>query len=887
MTTEQVDFDLLIEWHNKEEDDPEKIETLIRWLENLKPKRVQHIQDFLRWRESAFKAEFTVDELADDLKTKGMQRVHEILNDIPENHKLGFLEFLAWLYTGLEQKDVDNVASVVLLFAYSILIMNASVVNMINFENNSRRSWFSRSIAFPITALRKMGLINTFQSISDKYMDKQIKALQNFVPNTKPNDPELLYQFLKDQGAVGRIDALRSLMLYHARRINDWMAMISSGVTMLTEGNLAENFDTLAVPFVFDENDFQINPRIINIFNDEFNDTDQSFRVVFKDHQDEALVVLQALIDIMLANAVLAGNDDYTSYEDTFRRVVSILNGNFPNLSKSRYLYRNMIKNPFVNYGSEHTIEGIKLGKNINDIYNDKTPVDWNVVYRGEYAKLLNSLRSVSTRGQEQTPENDFEREVVRQVESMMDPSQLFYPISSILNTALTYTFQPETLWNMLTNSEFDIEFKKGTILAFDVENLRNLIRRATDFTLKNFKISWKTTPYDGGGSQEDAEFEVMNENGSYDSSDTRINEYGLVILDDIDSNVIVSAKDTNDKNYNVVIKYSNRPSIVSEAREYLQWIIDGENGNPPKSKTSKRLTVVRNFVEREESKKMAARPMLQLIQEIRNAVLEKLIDVQGLSTDVDLEQFATRKVFIEDNIDPKKRDVAIMDANARADALLEGRPYMSTYEEELKGIDEKTKRDDESRFKKSIRKTGEALDKLASKTGTGLKRLIDNDLTNTVVHRSPVCAPDGTEPTELQKLMKQAIDNADRYLNKQYQMFGLWGIFNLMLIAVLFYLLYKIWQVLFQYYQFKHHASKSVGTPNSNNIFDPADDDDNWEPKASDIAKMRVPSGAAIESRLRRYSKESGTDLSETIDSSKDKYPKKETDNEEDDDYI
>ena len=228
---------------------------------------------------------------------------------------------------------------------------------------------------------------------------------------------------------------------------------------------------------------------------------------------------------------------------------------------------------------------------------------------------------------------------------------------------------------------------------------------------------------------------------------------------------------------------------------------------------------------------------------------------------------------------DKELADAASIDASAYAERMMgdvRGEPPRSAYEE--------TK---EARTRGPPKGPGalhRAAELMESMTSDAKRYVAESALMNREVGDSAACAPDGTEPTLLQMSVRAAIDNADRYLSKQYQMFGMWGLFNLMLVGVLFFLLYRIWTLLFQYYQFRRAAAKSVGTPNSNNIFDPADDDDAYQPDAADEAKRRVPSGAAIRSRLRRFSREGGMDLASAIDSRNDRYEKRGADEGEDD---
>ena len=915
----RIDFDLLKDWlrDNRRDTaaDPRK---MIEWMRSVKPKRVYYIRAFVQWREISFfaqafedlfskRTEQAVRENAERLvKENGVseQRLKTILDEVPKAHRDGFLEFLAWMVSSLGQaQDADEVDPLLLFIAYGVLVRNARATDLMTLGDAERGMLFGTAV-LPFTVLRALGLLNASQDVSDRYMDRQIRALERFTdPNPDTSDP---YEwFMRDPNSD---EALRALLLSHANRVNSALSKISSGVTQPSqeEARFWQENGVQPVITIVESDDkkefYDSRDGFLRLFVGQFVSGGKDIKAVFRGHEDDLFVVLQALIDLMLVFGAVATAQD-EQYMDSFvkplfQTVVKIVDGNFPDLPRLRAMYRDMIKNPFVEYGDEHRLEGIGAGKDVGQLLSNVRPVPWDAAFGGQYGMLLDRIKSVALQGDQHVPKGDFEKEAVRLVESMMDPAQMFDPVSSLLGTALTYELQPGTINGMFTADQDDpavaaqplasqITLKKGTILAIHVENFRSIAARSPDFQVKTVKLRWKTSPAGGGGSKEDAEFELIREDGGYDASDERIDEKGLLTLDDVDSDIVFSGKDGNGLNNSLEIVVDRNDSIVSEAREYLRWVVDGEPGSPPSSGTSKRLTAARTFVEREESKKLAAEPLLALVEEIRNAVLEKIQPRNGPRAPVDLRRFANREAFRQGQIDSRRREAAIFDANARANAVTEGRDYVSTYREEVGEIEssDRARRAEEGRMRRIASKGRKALDALATKTGTAVNRLINNDLMTATVHRSPVCAPDGTEPTELQKLMKTAADNADDYLSKQYQMFGLWGLFNLMLIAVMFYLLYKIWEILFQYYQFRRQASKSVGTPSSNNIFDPADDDDDWRPKAADLAKRRVPSGAAIESRLRRYSKEAGMDLSEAIDRSKDKYPKEARDDGDDDD--
>lgn len=150
-------------------------------------------------------------------------------------------------------------------------------------------------------------------------------------------------------------------------------------------------------------------------------------------------------------------------------------------------------------------------------------------------------------------------------------------------------------------------------------------------------------------------------------------------------------------------------------------------------------------------------------------------------------------------------------------------------------------------------------------------------------VGRSAVCDKDEENLSDLQILLRSAIEHADRYLVTQYKMFGMWAVFNLALIGVIVYFLYRIFRAVLSYVQLYREFSKKRETIKSNDIFNPADDNDHYPVDPKLIAKSRIPSGAAIESRLRRLSEETGMDVRGAIDSDGDKYEKKKKTDEDD----
>ena len=156
--------------------------------------------------------------------------------------------------------------------------------------------------------------------------------------------------------------------------------------------------------------------------------------------------------------------------------------------------------------------------------------------------------------------------------------------------------------------------------------------------------------------------------------------------------------------------------------------------------------------------------------------------------------------------------------------------------------------------------------------------------LLSTEVGSSAVCDPGGSDPSDFQIMMKKALKHTDRYLTTQYAMLGMWALFNLALIGVIFYLLYKTFRLLLSYVQLRRELGKTRAMDGSNNIFDPADDNDRVPVDKKAIAKNRVPSGATIESRLRRLSKQTGTNVREGIHPDNDKYEKPEEDDDDDD---
>lgn len=159
----------------------------------------------------------------------------------------------------------------------------------------------------------------------------------------------------------------------------------------------------------------------------------------------------------------------------------------------------------------------------------------------------------------------------------------------------------------------------------------------------------------------------------------------------------------------------------------------------------------------------------------------------------------------------------------------------------------------------------------------------------STRVGRSAVCDKDAENLSDLQIMLRSAIQHADSYLVTQYKMFGMWAVFNLALIGVIVYFLYRIFRAVLSYVQMVRELNKKRETTKSNDIFNPADDNDHYPVDPKLIAKNRIPSGAAIESRLRRLSEETGMDVRGAIDPVGDRYDKKKKidDDDEDDKFY
>lgn len=144
-----------------------------------------------------------------------------------------------------------------------------------------------------------------------------------------------------------------------------------------------------------------------------------------------------------------------------------------------------------------------------------------------------------------------------------------------------------------------------------------------------------------------------------------------------------------------------------------------------------------------------------------------------------------------------------------------------------------------------------------------------------------PFCMDYKDKPDSTQEFIKFAMDNAKNYLRRQYMLFGIWGVINIMLLCVIFYLIYKLFHIILRYMQIRQELkphSWSVSNIDRNRILDIGGvqsfeyDDDEEEVK-------RVPTGDEIRSKLRRYSKESGQNLFEAASSKYDNYPKKDPD--------
>ena len=895
-----LDFTELQAWHdaNLSADAADhKPDSLIEWLERIKPHRVKHIEDFLAWRETAlFRGARTADgdngggngvaddeilRRATDIATAGGVNdasFRQVVESVPESQRAGFAEWLAWLSV---QRRGINVPPLLLFLAYAVLARNTSLANFFSRDafarNMDRGRWGIRRaaargaavaaeavfVSLPTWALIKLGLVTTNRKLSDEYIEKQIRALRRFQTDKTPDEshPES-WLAMADERGLDTAPPLRRVMMFHAHRVNSALSRISAGVKDLEMRDPILDAEEFGPALEINDNQPVFNDRLLKPLRDDYD----KVLSAFKEHRDDLRTVMQAAVDLML---VLLQDD----LEDLFSKTIRWLGGNLPDLEGIRKMYDDMRKNPYVDYSPDHALPyGAAL---------QPGSVKWNDAYGGEYGELLDRIKSLSLTGDSQAPQDDLERTVVRLVESTMDPSQMFLPIPPLLTSLLTYTMKAETMWGVITafrdNGTLpEIEIAAGTIVVLDVRNLRRLVSRAGGDLLETAALSWKTTPDDGGGSQVDEEFELINPDGKYDGDD-RLDGEGRLVIDDMDSAMTMSAKTRAGAVIGPfeLMSFVGGGGLASMARDYLRWTEGGETGPPPDSEVSMDLLGIRSLLEREETKRRAVMPLLLLAQDIRKDVIKGITgeDPKG----VDFARLAARDAFREEAIDSAVVNAALAEARGSAEAAIRGERYESTFDEatrEPRGRRRGRERERKWPGRDMARRGAEWMRERAREAGTGLKEATDPVLGIEV--RSPVCQADGTEPTELQKLTKKAIDTADRYLAEQYKMFGLWGLFNIMLVAVMFYLLWKMWEVLFQYYQFRRQASRSVGTPNSNNIFDPADDNVRWEDDPAELAKMRVPSGAAIESRLRRLSRESGTDVSEALDSSKDKYPKK-----------
>lgn len=110
-------------------------------------------------------------------------------------------------------------------------------------------------------------------------------------------------------------------------------------------------------------------------------------------------------------------------------------------------------------------------------------------------------------------------------------------------------------------------------------------------------------------------------------------------------------------------------------------------------------------------------------------------------------------------------------------------------------------------------------------------------------------------------------------FVRRQYFVMLIWGLMNAVMLVVALYALYQLFLIFTQYARNVKSIDDSVVAV-SNDLFNAAMDD---EPADADaIERARVPAGADIMRRARKYEAEGGAtrDLLGSMDPSTDKYP-------------
>eukprot|EP00873_Tetraselmis_striata_P043770 jgi/Tetstr1/464034/TSEL_008839.t1 len=907
----------------------------VRWRETTLFKAVQaSMKNDRNWKEhfDQHVRDAVGRAIADDF---GAQAYDTLMRDIPAEHQADFSVYLAWL---VSRQDMTSVPGDVILVSYLMLIKGVTLWSIAPVRNDAR-NWFFRGLAYPLKVLDKLGFAKSGQRISDRMIDKQIRFLNGFgsgEPTLSPAQRYDMAMMQPDPDVPTATLALRDLLVSRAHAFNSILSRLpgkGDPALLTTVEEYMNQVDEIGAPplwFIKDDagalgvtalGDQPLDEamkEIQKLGHKRINDLFSSKRDPSTPQEkldDDMRMVMAAYVNVMLAYASMSGRDD--KYAREFAKATAWFDGNMGDHESVKRMYMDMLKNPFVKYGPEFTIPKHNDGGSLFDVKrlrNIPGPVQSRTVYGGNFERLLARLKSIAQHRQAAAPKNEMEQYVLSNVRAMLDSSVMDTNLSAVIGEVLTYKFRPETIWALMhPPDDLDAEIRemipestppsilRGTILKIGIRHLKHLIQ--TDeawesMKLKNLRFEFKQRDAYIGAGSEGVEYTLLDEDGELNESSglVRVDERDgepYLVLDGAVSDIQLIGLGGGDGDGDgdgaasrVVhaIRVIDKDTMVSQARQYV-WETLADEGTPTNTNFAAKIETIRDLLDKEETKKMGTDQLLPLLDELRGMVTRSLVGRQ----DANFADLANHRDFDRPGIDGQMAEAALINASGRAEARLQGVDYEDTDETDKSKVEKASPPKGDSRIKRGIRWIKEGTDALGSavkKSKVEFDRVIDDTLGSVVVGRSPVCSSDGTKPTALQKLMENAADNADRYLASQYQMFGMWGLFNIMLIAVLFYLLYKIWQVLFQYYQFRSEASSRNVTPGSNNIFDPADDDDDWKPKASDIAKRRVPSGAAIESRLRRYSNEGGMNLGDAIDSSKDKYPKPDNDEDEDDDY-
>ena len=879
-----IDFEPLAEWADASMDNEPAAPAILKgWLEDVRDRRLDYQQQFLRWREAEFFAA-VLDGLGGDKKWKenfedhvtraavdivsddmGTEAFNEIFRRVPVEHQHDFAVYLAWL---VSRQDVTGVPPEAMLVSYLMLIKGVTLRSIAPLRNDAR-NWFFRGLAYPIKVLDKLGLADSAAEVSERMVEKQIAFLDGFGDGGPLQTPLEKFQEVRRDPQLA-VPALRELLVHYAKKFNDALSLIAGqGEPALTETR--ERFhrdvrDGVEVPpLVVFKDDSGLHARMLleqpleaamGELRDEGLRINQAFSPTVPPNdpafagQKAALerdmeMVMSAYLNMMVTYAAVTGDAD--RFAPAFSKAASWFDGNLREREPIKALYMEMLKNPFVDYDQEFVIPGHNDSSRLFDVRRLKGESGSPVrrvrsrdVYAGKLREFLSKLKALSQHGQQVLPDSDLEHLVLSNVRAMLSAEVLDTNVLAVIGEVLTYKYMPQSIWAIMqppADIPDDIRaqiavpprpfVRRGTILKIGIRHLRHLIRKDAAWQymrLSNLRFEFqKRDEYVGAGTDA-VEYTLLDEDGNLNETSklVRVDERDqqpYLILDGAVSDIkLFGLGDEGGSRVVHELAVKNEESLVSQAREYV-WDLTADGGRTKENEFSVRMGTIRNLLDREETKQLGTDQLFPLLDELRRLVTEGL--VRG-EEGIDFTKLKDHTDFKRDALDGRLAESAMVNASGKALAQLRGLQYDDTFDVDRDKVEELKARDKEPSVLRRIRDGKEALQGMIQKKRTKFNRLVDDALGSVVVGRSPVCAVDGGEPTELQRLMKDAVDNADRYLAKQYQMFGMWGMFNLMLIAVLFYLLYKIWQVLFQYYQFRSAAQSAVSTPNSNNIFDP-----------------------------------------------------------------